>query len=44
VRVHSVFQSVEARDAMVAAGMEGGVEEGYQRLDELITQTLAPAR
>jgi len=44
VRVHSVFQSVEARDPMVAAGMEGGVEEGYQRLDELITQTLAPAR
>jgi uncharacterized protein YndB with AHSA1/START domain len=44
VRVHSVFQSVEARDAMVAAGMEGGVDEGYARLDELIEHVLAPAR
>jgi len=44
LRVHSVFQSVEARDAMVAGGMEGGVEEGYERLDELIERVLAPAR
>jgi uncharacterized protein YndB with AHSA1/START domain len=36
VRTHSVFQSVEARDAMVAAGMESGVREGYERLDELV--------
>ena len=32
----SVFQSVEARDGMVASGMEYGAEEGYQRLDELL--------
>jgi uncharacterized protein YndB with AHSA1/START domain len=32
----SVFQSVEDRDAMVASGMEGGLTEGYERLDELI--------
>jgi uncharacterized protein YndB with AHSA1/START domain len=35
-RIHSVYQSVEARDAMVAAGMEGGLNEGFDRLDELI--------
>ena len=39
----SVHQSVEARDAMVASGMEGGLTEGYQRLDELIAK-LAPVR
>jgi uncharacterized protein YndB with AHSA1/START domain len=44
LRTHSVFQSVEARDAMVAAGMEGGVQEGYGRLDELIERLLVAAR
>ncbi len=34
--VQSVFQSVEDRDGMVAAGMSGGVIEGYSRLDELL--------
>lgn len=38
VRTNSVFQSVEARDAMVEAGMERGVSEGYERLDELLTR------
>lgn len=32
----SVYQSVEARDAMVEGGMETGVQEGYERLDDLI--------
>ena len=36
VRGRTVHQSVEARDAMVAAGMERGVTEGYERLDELL--------
>jgi uncharacterized protein YndB with AHSA1/START domain len=36
LRGHSVFQSVEDRDAMVEAGMEGGMKEGYERLDELV--------
>jgi uncharacterized protein YndB with AHSA1/START domain len=40
-RTNSVFQSVEARDGMVASGMEYGINEGYERLDELIA-TLAP--
>lgn len=33
---HSVYPSVEARDGMVASGMEGGMTEGYQRLDQLV--------
>jgi uncharacterized protein YndB with AHSA1/START domain len=41
VRIHSVHQSVEARDAMIQSGMEGGLNEGYERLDELIAR-LAP--
>lgn len=32
----SVGESVEGRDAMVASGMEHGVIEGYQKLDELL--------
>ena len=32
----SVFQSVADRDGMVASGMEHGVNEGYERLDELV--------
>lgn len=33
---HSVFPSVEARDGMVASGMETGVVEGYERLDQVL--------
>ena len=36
ITVHSVFQSVEDRDGMVQSGMEQGVNEGYERLDELL--------
>ncbi|SFM70416.1 Uncharacterized conserved protein YndB, AHSA1/START domain [Pseudonocardia ammonioxydans] len=32
----SVVDSVEARDAMLASGMEVGVNEGYEQLDELL--------
>ena len=37
-RLHatSIFASVEARDGMVASGMEKGVVEGYEQLDELL--------
>ena len=38
VRVNDVFQSVEDRDAMVASGMEDGLTEGYERLDELLAR------
>ncbi len=36
IRTISLFQSVEARDAMLEHGMEYGVKEGYERLDELV--------
>ena len=32
----SVFQSVADRDGMLQSGMEGGVNESYERLDELL--------
>jgi len=32
----SLVDSFEARDAFVASGMEDGVREGYERLDELL--------
>ena len=41
VRSHSIFMSVSDRDAMVEAGMGDGVEDGYNRLDELLA-TLQP--
>ncbi len=41
VRNISVFQSVDDRDAMVQAGMESGLNEGYERLDELIARSAA---
>jgi uncharacterized protein YndB with AHSA1/START domain len=41
VKVHSIFMSVADRDAMVEAGMGDGVEDGYNRLDELLA-TLTP--
>jgi uncharacterized protein YndB with AHSA1/START domain len=42
VRTNSVFQSVEARDGMVKSGMAEGMNEGYDRLDELL-ETLGPS-
>jgi uncharacterized protein YndB with AHSA1/START domain len=41
IRTSSVHQSVEARDAMIASGMEGGVVEGYERLDEVLARLQA---
>ncbi|HXY72675.1 MAG TPA: SRPBCC family protein [Actinomycetota bacterium] len=43
VRTNSVFQSVEARDAMVDAGMASGMNEGYERLEDLLTKLVANA-
>lgn len=36
LRSQSVYRSVEDRDGMVQAGMEVGVVEGYERLDEIL--------
>lgn len=38
MRVTSVLDSVASRDGMIASGMEVGVREGYERLDELLTR------
>ena len=37
----SVFQSVADRDGMIKAGMERGVNEGYERLDDLLAKASA---
>lgn len=34
----SLFQSVADRDGMVQSGMEYGVNDGYERLDDLLAQ------
>lgn len=36
VTTTSVVDSMEARDGILASGMEGGLTEGYERLDELL--------
>jgi uncharacterized protein YndB with AHSA1/START domain len=36
LRAVSIVETVEGRDAFVASGMEAGVVEGYQQLDELL--------
>lgn len=41
VRTNSVFQSVEARDGMYQSGMADGMNEGYDRLEELLAKQLA---
>ncbi len=34
----SVVDTMEARDMMIASGMEAGVVEGYQKLDALLAE------
>ncbi len=38
IAAHEVYPSVEARDVMMASGMEYGVNEGYERLDALLAR------
>ena len=40
--IHSVFQSVADRDGMAASGMEQGISESFERLDELLAKTPVP--
>lgn len=40
VTTQSVFMSVEDRDGMIAAGMEHGVNEGYESLATLLDELL----
>ena len=34
--IHSIFQSVADRDGLIQSGMEKGVREGYERLDDVL--------
>jgi uncharacterized protein YndB with AHSA1/START domain len=38
MHVHSLVDSFEGRDQWLASGMETGVEEGYAKLDALVTE------
>jgi uncharacterized protein YndB with AHSA1/START domain len=40
--IHSVYQSIEARDAMVQSGMESGLNQGFARLDSILEQLKQP--
>lgn len=42
MRNHAVYQSVEARDAMVESGMEEGMNDGFDRLDDLLARLAQP--
>ncbi len=42
VRIHTTFQTVEARDAMVGSGMAEGMNAGYAKLDALLEQLRTP--
>ncbi|MDR7084430.1 uncharacterized protein YndB with AHSA1/START domain [Arthrobacter ginsengisoli] len=39
---HSVYPSMEARDGMAQSGMESGLSEGYERLEELLAGAGTP--
>ena len=38
VRGHATYPSLEARDGMAQSGMESGMSDGYQRLDDLLAR------
>jgi uncharacterized protein YndB with AHSA1/START domain len=40
VTVQSVFQSLADRDGMISAGMENGVVDAHNRLDEMIQENI----
>ncbi len=40
---HSVFLSVADRDGMIQSGMEWGVRDSHERLDELLAKMKATA-
>jgi uncharacterized protein YndB with AHSA1/START domain len=42
IRNHSVYQSVADRDGMIESGMEEGMNDGFDRLDELLATLRQP--
>jgi uncharacterized protein YndB with AHSA1/START domain len=41
-RTHSVYQTIEARDAMIENGMADGMNDGFDRLDDLLARLATP--
>ncbi len=41
IRQNAVYQSVANRDAMIESGMEAGLNEGLDRLDELLAKLVS---
>ena len=41
IRTNSVFQSIEDRDGMLQSGMEAGMKEGFERLDDVLAKLVA---
>lgn len=44
IKIQSVFKSVADRDGMIQSGMERGVNQGFERLDEILTNTKAESK
>jgi uncharacterized protein YndB with AHSA1/START domain len=44
LRITSVVHDVATRDAMLASGMEDGMNQGYERLDELLERQTSDER
>jgi uncharacterized protein YndB with AHSA1/START domain len=42
IRNHSVYQSVADRDGMIESGMEEGMNDGFDRLDDLLATLRQP--
>jgi uncharacterized protein YndB with AHSA1/START domain len=38
LNIHSIFKSVEDRDGLLQSGMEGGMNEGFEKLDKLFVE------
>ncbi len=38
LHIQSVFRSVQDRDGMIQSGMEGGMNEGFEKLDKLFAK------
>jgi uncharacterized protein YndB with AHSA1/START domain len=43
LQMREIYDSVESRDA-AASGMEGGMEESFARLDEMLARSATPAQ
>jgi hypothetical protein len=42
MNIREIYDTVESRDA-AATGMDGGIEDSYERLDEILADLATPA-